>query len=194
MQATQDENEYMLSKNMLYLWLRGDNEINHMVEEQYTEEEILAKVSGDKYWTKQEIVENFEHELRKISILDRFSSFPIYSFIRENYQKMEVFVDGTHFSVYLHIYLANEIAKYLHIELISDPDIIEKVIKTQRSTMPIYPCVKQALGIDIEDRYRFYHIRKNEIEYLSFKEYIKKYIRYIADIQDIADETGTFFR
>lgn len=194
MQATDAENEYMIRIGQSEpFWLRGDKEVNHMMDDGYTPDEILESVSGNDYWTKQEILNHFEKELKKIGVWDRFASFPIKGFIEENYRKTVVFVDGTRFSCHLCFYLANEIAKYLDIEIMGEEEGIEKIEEEQKSVMPVYPCVVQALGMEMGDSYKFYNIEKSYVEYLDFKGYIKKYIQYVTAVRDISREFGALF-
>lgn len=197
MQATKTENDNTIrsSKLSLYIWFRGDHEINCMAKEGYSEEEILSKISDNDYWSEQEVLDHFKKELKKIEIWDRFSSFPIKAFIEENYQKELIFVDGTHFGYSLYCYLADEIAKYLNIKSIKKEEVenTKEIEVDKKSTMPVYPCVKKALGMKIKDKYRFYNIDRQEIEYLNFENYMKRYIRYVKCIQKIYEEYGTIF-
>lgn len=194
MQATDRENPYAIRAiNSDYLWLRGDKEVNRMLEEHCDVEEIIARVSRDDYWSREEVLLHFNRELKKIAVWDRFSSFPVKPFIEKNYQNMLVFIDGTHFSGRLCFYLANEIAKRLQIELIQEQDAIAEIEEEQRSTFPLYPCVRKALGMYGEDSYRFYNVKRNEAELLDFQEYIRRYIQYITGVQKICEESGTVF-
>ena len=197
MQATNTENTHTLksAKLSLHIWLRGDNEINRLIDEGDTVEEIVFKVSAEDYWSTEEILDNYKRELKKIEVWDRFSSFPIKPFIEENYQKEVVFVDGTHFGYHLCIYLANEVAKYLNLKEVGEEELenIVEIEETKKSIMPVYPCVKKALGMKISDKYRFYNMKKRKIEYLEFKEYIKKYVKYVICVENIYEDCGTIF-
>ncbi len=190
-QATKEENRYELESG--WVWVRGDKEINRMVEKGYTEDEILENISGNDYWTREWILENFRDELEMVSVWDRFSSFPIRPFIENNYRKIQVFIDGTHFSYHLHLHLANEIAKYVQAEPIDHQEIIDKIEREQHSVMPVYPCVRKALGMEKAKGYKFWNMERNETEYLSFEEHIKRYIRYVVNVRNICQESGTHF-
>lgn len=190
-QATICENKYGLESG--WIWVRGDKEINRMIENQESEDEIVERISKENYWTPKEVRERFEQEIKKILIWDRFASFPIKSFVENNYQKIQVFIDGTHFSYQLHLYLANEIAKYLHIDPIDDPEVIKKIEDEQHSVMPVYPCVRAALGMKSADVYKFWNMEQDTVEYLGFKEHVKKYIQYVTSVRSIYKESGTHF-
>lgn len=192
-QATETENNYTIAFHQRYFWLRGDGEINRMIENGWNAEEIISEISRADYWTKEEIREHFARELKKIEIWDRFSSFPVKDFIEQNYRKMVVFSDGTHFNIYLSLYLANEIAGRLGLEPIELSDIADELEDESKKVMPVYPCVRKALGMDIEDSYRFYNQENGEWETLGFEEYIKKYIQYVMHVKSIGSEFGAIF-
>lgn len=193
MQATGEENRYTVRRPFSYhLWLRGDEEVNRLVENGLTEEQILARVSGD-YWTEEEIRNNFWKEMKKIEIWDRVSSFPLRPFIEENYKSLMIFSDGTHFCRQLAFYLANKIAVHLRIKPICNTGILDELVSETKSIMPVYPCVRQALGLKMADKYRFYNEEKKECEELEFKDFIKRYIQYVTQIRSIYEESGTLF-
>ncbi len=197
MQAVDQINPYALKivdGNRGYLWWRGDKEINHMVEDQCTPEEIFCKLSRLDYWSQESVNDNFVKELKKIEIWDRFSSFPIKPFIEANYKEKLLFNDGIHFSNHLGLYLANEIAKHLCLKEITEREIINETENRLASEMPVYPCVRYALGLHLEEKVKFYNLKRDELEYLSFEEYIRRYAEYIADTCDFFEKVGTFYR
>lgn len=194
MQATDTVNPYGLrSYGGQPFWFRGDQEVNHMVEQGYKVEEIVKEVLKEDYWTEQEILSNFKYELKKIEVLDRFSSFPIKEFIEENYQKVSVFVDGTHFNHLLYLYVANQIADVLQIEQITNEDMLNEK-KNQFSIMPVYPCVQRALNMEPQSSYPFFNIKKESVEYLDIEEYIRRYTGYVMDVCNMRCKTGTDWR
>ena len=132
--------------------------------------------------------------MKKIEILDRFSSFPIKPFIDNNYQKLVIFIDGTHFCWQLCLYLADEMAKRLHLEPMDEE--ARRNIKDYKMTsiMPVYPCVKKTLKIVLEDSYPFYNLKKKNLEYLNMEKYVKRYVQYVRDVQNIYTESGTVLR
>lgn len=191
-QATDDINIYALRpQGRGYFWFRGDREVNRMLEMGESPEIIIEKVSGERYWTKEEILENFRRELKKVAVLDRFSSFPIRPFIENNYQKMLVFIDGTHFGCQLCFYLADQIALRLGLGIIKRDDKTNIGENRDTSVMPVYPCVRYVLDLQFEELSQFYYVEKDELKYLDFKEYVKTYIRYALNARDIYKESGT---
>lgn len=197
MQTVDQVNPYALKiidGNRGYFWWRGDKEINRMVEEQCTIEAIWSEISRDDYWTEDAICHNFAKELKKVEIWDRFSSFPIKPFIETNFKKRLIFDDGIHFSSHLGLYLANEIAKYLHLREITEPEIIDETKNRLSSSMPVYPCVRNTLGLQIDEKVKFYNLKRDELEYLEVKEYVRRYVEYIGDICYFFEKAGTFYR
>ena len=194
-QATDDVNPYALREIKAYagrhFWFRGDQEINRMAEQGCTEEEILDQILSDDYWSDQEIRENFSREMKKIGLLDRFSSFPVRPFVEEHYQSILIFLDGTHFSGQLCRYLANEIAVALHIPPSGASETENEGENSRTGVMPVYPCVRRVLGINRGDTYQFYDPEHDRMEYLDVKTYAAKYIRYTAGARSIQEELGT---
>lgn len=195
-QATIVPNEYSVRTfNENWFWFRGDKEINSMIENGYSAEEIYEKISDDSYWPAEKVLTNFKKEMKKIEVWDRFSSFPIKKYIEKNYQHITVFTDGTHFDFHLRLYLADEISNRLGIEPKYNQDIIEWLEGMKLTVMPIYPCVRKALGMeDTESRCQFYNIEKGQLEDLDMKEYVKRYVQYIVSIKNIYGKIGTVSR
>lgn len=193
-QATDDVNFYAMRELKAYsgrhYWFRGDQEINRMVEEGCGEETIIERVTG-QYWSKQRVLDNFAKELKKVEVLDRLSSFKLRPFIDENYRKILIFIDGTHFSYQLCIYLANKIAESLHVGLICEEQMNNERENIYTGVMPIYPCVKNALGMETEDYYQFYNIEKDLLEYIDIKEYIRRYVGYVKCVKDMREKFAT---
>lgn len=192
MQTVESENDYKVRTSLYYLWLRGDKEVNRMIEDGDTEEEILKRVTGD-YWPEGEILNNFRREMKKVEILDRFSTFSLKPFIEKNYHDVLIFSDGTHFGYQLELYLANEVAGYIGLNPISDVDTLRELESLSKSVMPVYPCVRKALGLTMADKYRFYNESTHKCEDIEFEEYIKRYVGYVSRIREISEKYGTSF-
>lgn len=196
MQVTQEINPFSLTLHGVSLWFRGDQEVNTFLESGYPVEEIVEAVSGSAYWTEEEIIENFKMELHKIQILDRVSSIKIAEFIKKNYKHFTVFKDGTHFSIELMFFVVNEIFKLLNIMPFSKEEmrkIIEKTEPPYKTAMPVYPCVAKVLGM--ENQSDFFGFVKTDlsVDYVDFKEYIRRYAEYVLLSKRIIQENGSTF-
>ena len=195
MQATEGLNPYAIRIERLnggwHYWFRGDKEINKMIEANLSVDDIVQRVTGE-YWCNQDIKDNFVHALKRIEVLDRFSSFPVRDFIEENYKRILIFIDGTHFSYQLCLYLANEIAKSLGVQPMEDQGILNEGEYTMTSVMPIYPCVKRALGIERGEHYQYYNPGKNTVENVDIQQYAERYAHYVLNIREIYEKTGAF--
>ncbi len=190
-QATAGENRYELESG--WIWVRGDREVNEMIEKGCSEREILDRVSGENYWPEAEILAHFKRELRKTAVWDRFASFPIEPFIRQNCHKIQVFIDGTHFGFQLHLYLADKIAESLGTEPVGDPEVVSAIEGEQHSVMPMYPCVRRALGMENPEGSKFWNMETGSTEILGFEEHMKRYIQYVINVRNIYGESGTHF-
>lgn len=194
MQSTADRNDYTgkIGFPSNYIWFRGDHEVNKMIGKNLSVEEIVSKVSDTEYWTKQEIMENFNRELKKVEILDRISSVPLKQYIEDHYREQTVFVDGIHFGYRLHIYIADKIAEAIHVSPL-ERRLYAELEKEQKAVMPVYPCVEKALGIKTTDKCKFYKMAERKNEEVSFKRFIEKYALFVQCITKIKLEYGTFF-
>lgn len=192
-QAGETENRYTVMYHEQYFWLRGDKEVNSMVENGYSMEEVKQKILESDYWTKEEIVKHFCKELKKIEIMDRFSTFPIKPFIENNYRDIMIFNDGTHFGCHLSVYLANRLAEYLNIEPLTDVSLLEEAEREEKSIMPVYPCVRQALEMNIKGGARLYNVEEKRAEIIHLEAYIEVYYKYIVSVRSINRGLGTIF-
>lgn len=194
MQATGNANLYALeSYEREQFWFRGDQEVNRMIEKGYNIKKIVEEVLREDYWSEQEVLDHFKRELKKIEVLDRFSSFPIKGFIEENYQRISVFADGAHFTYSLYLYVSNKLAEALQIKPITEQEA-ERKIDFPLSVMPVYPCIQKTLNMEPQDSYPFFNKEKQDLEYLSIEEYISRYARYVTAVCDMYRETGTHWR
>ena len=192
-QASEVENKYTIMYRNQYFWLRGDKEINNMIENGLTMEEVRRQVANPDYWDREKIRKHFYRELKKIEIMDRFSSFPIKGFIEKNYRDMMIFNDDTHFGFHLSMYLANALAETLDIEPITDPGLLEEAEREERSVMPLYPSVRQALEMNIKGDARIYNVKEGKTVNVDIEMYAEIYYRYVVSIRDIYKGLGTIF-
>lgn len=199
MQATETINPYsvILRSHNCTFWYRGDRVINELIEQGWETEDIIREISSSNFWTEEEVLKNFNKELKRVDILDRLSSIPIKQFIIDNYRKIPIFKDGVHFCLELCIYLANQIAKKVGIEEISNiEDVISEIDGSEKTYMAIYPCVVKALRLDFglnDCKYAFANIEERKVEYLDFKAYEKRYIEYIKMVREMKIKLGTYW-
>lgn len=163
-----------------------------MIENGLTMEEVRRQVANPDYWDREKIRKHFYRELKKIEIMDRFSSFPIKGFIEKNYRDMMIFNDDTHFGCRLSIYLADKLAEYLGIEPM-DSGLLEEIEREERSVMPLYPCVRQALEMNIKGDARIYNVEEGRTESMDIKSYAELYYKYVVNVRSIYKGLGTIF-
>lgn len=198
MQATGDCSEYSLRyealKRHYAYWFIGDYEIEKMIKEGLSTEEILDAVSSDDYWTVEEINRNWQSEIKKIQVLDRLSSVKLSGFVTAHYKEQMIFKDGIHFSKELCIFLANQLAQHLKLPEISEKqqaEILKNCPEEEINCLPVYPCVKKALEMSgTGETYKFLH-GNGKYEILSFREYESRYIDYVRAVISISTYCGT---
>lgn len=200
MQATEDCSKYSVRyeniKSHFAYWFIGDEEIEKLLEQGKTKEEILKTVVKIDYWSKEEIEKKWILEKRRVALLDKLSSLKVSGFLNEHYKELIVFKDGIHFCKELCVELSNQLAKLLDVEEM-DSDFSKKVIEAcsaeEKNTLPIYPAVLQTLEMDEQYKdikYTFVH-SNGDTEKLSFDEYTERYIDYVCNIKNIELGCGT---
>lgn len=70
-------------------WFRGDREVDKLINEGYKPDEILSMISNDNYWAKEEIIENWNRQIKKVEVLDRISSLKMADFIKKIIRKFQ---------------------------------------------------------------------------------------------------------
>lgn len=196
MQVTQEINPFSLTQHGVSLWFRGDQEVNALLEKNCPVAEIVEAVSDSSYWSEDEIIENFKKELHKIQVLDRISSIKIAGFVEEHYRHFTVFKDGTHFSIELMIFVVNELLRTLNMMPFSREEIREIIDTTEapyKIAMPVYPCVAKALRMEKQDDFYGFVKLDLSVDYVDFKEYIRRYVEYVLSVKRIIQENGSTF-
>ena len=123
--------------------------------------ENLEKYVNNLFIDKEkEIQEKLENELKNIEILDYYSNIKCYNFVKENYNKKQLFYSRSYPTYIFFNYISQEILNIL--EIINDIKIVWTNYASH-TLEPIYPAVKKILNIQFNIEFNY---KCNIIEYL----------------------------
>lgn len=149
--------------------------IDDMLAKEYTETEIIEKMSKKDLVPKEEILSNFEKYLQKIRDREINLDVHVFEFIRQNYRDRQLFFDLGHPTNIVMEEIWRQVCNIMGIEpVLITP--VEKMLDEYEE--PILPCVKEALGLSYGGDCR---IRKSDRSYrlsdeMNLSSYIKEYI------------------
>lgn len=133
----------------------------------------IIEYSKGKVFSDEEIVRNFNIYMDKIKDRDNAWSIKISSFIREHYQDEKLFYDIGHPTEAVIIFIAKEI--FILLGLDEDSNIVCSPMDAHET--PVYPCVKDVLGLKWDIQY----IRrqgKKIVKNMDLVEYIREYVAW----------------
>lgn len=109
---------------------------------------------------EKEIKENLDNELENIKILDTFSDIKCYDFVKENYNKKQLFYSRSYPTYMFFNYISQEILRMLEI---TENIPIVWTNYASHTTEPILPMVKKVLNIQFNIKFNY---ECNLLEYL----------------------------
>lgn len=150
----------------------SDTVIDQAVMEGMALADIIEYSKGEVF-SEEEIIRNFNLYMDKIKERDNNWDIKIYSFINERYQEEKLFYDIGHPAEAIMIFIAEKIFVLLGVET---DDIIACSPMDAHET-PVYPCVRDALGLKWDTQY----IRKQGkriVKQMDLDEYIREYVAW----------------
>lgn len=133
---------------------------DHYFDTKKTKEELEEYIDNLFIDKEKEIIENLNNELENIRILDNFSDIKCYDFIKENYNKKQLFYSRPYPTYVLFNYISQQILNILEIN--SNIEIIYTNYASH-TLEPIFPVVKKTLNIQFDIKFNY---ECNLIEYL----------------------------
>lgn len=165
-----------------YIMGRGDEIIESGFKEGKTVEEMEVYIQDVDVFPYIDIRKKFDTEMKKLKKREEKCDISISDFIEENYKEIQLFYEPTHPTNIVFWEKANRILKLLGFDAISEKDAqLGFLDGCDQSEAFIYPCVREALGLQYEQRY----IRKNRKggfrnSALTLKEYIEDYYKVLG--------------
>ncbi len=159
----------------------GDLNINKMIKEGKTLEEVLERVSAEDFYTKQEVEKHINDIFRQIEEEETFCDIKLLPYIRENYQKSMLYKD-IHMKPMLLWRMVQGILQILNVK--DNEEVLSKVQESQEwkeychhcTEVPVYPSVAKHMGLEWYRKETTYEVTfYNGTKRLTFEEYIRSY-------------------
>lgn len=173
-----DERGKVAAHDFTYMVIgRGDGYIDTMHHMGYTVSEIKNSILEKEIWSRKEIQDNFDKVLTKIKEREKQCNFMISDYIENNFQKYRIFYSPSHPTGMITRVKGERILQILGVE-----DETELCFDNGLGgdEIPIYGCVKRALGLKFEQqiyRRNSYWTLSNRPE--SLEEYVENYIAWV---------------
>lgn len=159
-----------------------DKEILKLLDGGMHEKQILSKILSDDYFSKEEVIHQFDSAVKSIKFLDKFSDIKIGTFLADNYKDMPVFTDTEHFGPELQVYIANELAKKMGIDGLDEAEKnrqIEYFKSVWIYNVYVYPSVSKVLGLNYCNNMKYKNTPYAIDQEISIEDYILKQINYV---------------
>ena len=170
------------------LYRMEDVNLNKMIEEGKSEDEIYNLVSADDYYEEKAVRRNLKVSFKSLQIAEQFADIKVYDFIKNNYDKRLVFQNFSHMHkcviwTYVRRLLERMGIEYSECELLEEqsPEYIH-----HGGDIPIYPGVAKLLGLDWINELTQYEIMTyHGVEKMTFEQYIRHYVAYTEKVREI---------
>ncbi|MCH5275692.1 MAG: hypothetical protein J1E65_07615 [Lachnospiraceae bacterium] len=171
---------------------REDKEILKLCKEGKSEEDIVQTVGDMKFYSQECVNAYFDSEVERFKRLETNADIKLSGFIEANRGKLLCRnLNEWHEPVVS--YVVDEILKRLELPSlnIGTQDRERLLEDFCGSDIPVYPCVKEALGLteDIEEtKYRV--VTYFGVRYMTWDEYVRYTVQYLRQAIDIMAFTG----
>lgn len=161
-------------------YVERDYVIENYIDEGKTTAEIIKYISDDKFFNREEVLNNHQQTLKRGYFQDRLSEVKITDYIEENYNKKRLFYDRGHFGEdMLKVYLMRLL------KILGEPDQKQEIdaLDAKRyfgiNEAPIYPSTAQILNLEfINDESMIQMRLANGVRFVTFTEYMEWMIEY----------------
>lgn len=179
-------NAYDVTSNKTYFgtFMIPDCNINRMIGEGKSCNEIVKIVSDTDFYNKAWLEDNFNKGITMLKLADRLADIKIVDFLLLHHGKERLFLNETHINNFVVIELAGRILDFIGMnrDLPEDELMERRLLYT--TEMPIYPSVIQHLGLKIYEgspKYRLFTF-EDEID-VSFEEYVEQYYAFCSSMK-----------
>lgn len=154
-----------------------DAYIDKMYDEGQVTDKIVWEIENGIMYDHDEIRDNFSRQIDKLKDRERECDIKISDYIEENYQEKYLFYDPGHPTEELICEKGERILKLLGFESIPENRRVIGMIDDKE--LPIYGCVKKALGIKYEQKYlRMTNLHTLSNAPVTIDEYVRDYITW----------------
>ncbi len=141
---------YVTHKNIkIPAYVERDHVIEKYIDEGKTTAEIIKYISDDKFFSREEVINNHQQTLKRGYFQDRLSEVKITDYIEENYNKKRLFYDRGHFGEdVLKVYLTRLLKSLGEPEQRQEIDALDLKKYFNINEAPIYPSTAQILNLE----------------------------------------------
>ena len=153
------------------LFVHGDYVIDSLMDMPVND--VVKLVKSLDIISKHTIIEMFDRYISKITERETEWDIKIADFIIDNYRDIQMFNDFGHPSNVVIKKMAQDLLKLLDVD--DDLDNFNMIFELDEYEDPIYPCVKNVLGLNYEKSYLRQQSDKKLVEKMDFEEYVREY-------------------
>ncbi len=174
----------------------ADVNINRMIKEGKDVEEVIALLTSEDFYTKEEMDKHIEMIFRIAEYQEDGCDIKIASYIRENYQKKMIYRDMTHMQIDLVWEMVRRIVEFLGMDTTEIMEMKEdennqanQMYKNHCTEIPVYPSVAKHLGLEWCDEDTLFVVTNyNGVKKMTFEEYVRAYYSVCSKIKQIKEE------
>lgn len=155
------------------LFVHGDRIIREKIEQNFSLRDLVKFVNSNDAISQEYVLKTFDQYRDKIKNREIKWDIKIYNYIFSNYQDIQMFNDFGHPTNKVMKKISEEILEYLGIE--NDLTQFVMIFEMEEYEDPIYPCVKEILGLNYQKEYIREQSDKKLCNHMSFNEYVKEY-------------------
>lgn len=166
-----------------------DCNINQLVSEGKTTDEIVKILSDDRFYSEKQVKRVKKISSKLISIAEKDVDVVIGDFIEDNYRKVKLYQNFVHSNKIIVWEYVRRLLKQIEISADEVTQLENESPEHihQGGDVPIYPSVAKYLKLEFIDEKTTYEIMTGkEIVYMTFKEYIEHYAEYTRKAIEIA--------
>lgn len=166
---------------------KRDCYIDESYKKGYSVEDIRKHITDDIIWDEEEIRQNFSHQMMKFKEREKKCDIIISDYIERFYQQMQLFYEPFHPTETV---IAEKGRKILELLRIPQDEEIPLRRFMGAMEMPVYGCVKKALGLQFEQKI----LRRGCSTTLnsqpeSLEEYIEDYLVWVWGNPNVFEES-----
>lgn len=193
------QNEYYIA-NKEKMWHSpfeyADSNINRMIAEGKTIEEIVSLLTSENFYSKEEVNKHIEMTFRMAEYQEDECDIKIASYIKENYQKEMLYRDMTHMQTDLVWEMVKRIVEHLGMDTTEIEEMrkdtenpVNRMYSNHCTEIPVYPSVAKHLGLEWCNKDTLFIVTNyNGVKKITFEEYIRAYYSVCSKIKQIREE------
>jgi hypothetical protein len=153
------------------LFVHGDYVLDGMLDKSINE--VVERVNRIDLIDREKILFMFDKYIEKIRDREKRWDIQIADYIMNEYKNKQMFNDFGHPSNNVIKKMSRNLLKYIGIE--DDLKDFKMIYELDEYEDPIYPCVKEILGLKYQKKYLREQSDKKLVEKMTFEEYVREY-------------------